>query len=221
MLAGAEFPPIDIFKVKERFVVADGHHRLIAAVNAKIDKIPCVIHEGGLRDVVLFSVGANAEHGRRRSPGDMRRVVEKLLTDKVWSQWNDTAIAARCHVSHSYVSKIRNQSSFHGGKMTAERKVTRKGITELKSVMPRSSRSWPLTALMLSGVSCTVEDRFDAVTTISSSCVPEAGAVACCAEATPQRLRPSAVDSPSRAKRIPLLPIGLYRSIVSPIDKYA
>ena len=134
MLAGAEFPPIDIFKVKERFVVADGHHRLIAAVNAKIDKIPCVIHEGGLRDAVLFSVGANAEHGRRRSPGDMRRVVEKLLTDKVWSQWNDTAIAARCHVSHSYVSKIRNQSSFHGGKMTAERKVTRKGITyEMKT----------------------------------------------------------------------------------------
>ena len=54
--------------------------------------------------------------------------------------------------------------------------------TELMSVMPRSPRSRPVSAVMLIGVSCTVDTRFCAVTTISCSW---SDLVSCCATATP------------------------------------
>ena len=44
--------------------------------------------------------------------------------------------------------------------------------------MPRAARSAPVTAVILMAVSCTVEARFSAVTTISSSPTSSAGAAA-------------------------------------------
>jgi len=48
----------------------------------------------------------------------------------------------------------------------------------VKSVMPRACRSWPPIAVMLIGVSCTVELRFCAVTTTSETkaALPATGA---------------------------------------------
>src|ERR1700733_13316491 len=48
---------------------------------------------------------------------------------------------------------------------------------EAREATPRASKSLPLTAEMLIGVSCTVDARFDAVTTISSREAPALSAV--------------------------------------------
>src|SRR5882672_4476013 len=53
---------------------------------------------------------------------------------------------------------------------------------ELKSVRPRSWMSAPETAVRLIGVVCTVDSRFSAVTTTSSSC-DESDWACCCASA--------------------------------------
>ena len=39
--------------------------------------------DGGLRDAILFSVGANAAHGLRRTNADKRRTVLLLWEDEV------------------------------------------------------------------------------------------------------------------------------------------
>jgi hypothetical protein len=62
-----------------------------------------------LRDAVLHSVGANATHGLRRTNEDKRRAVETLLNDEKWYLWSDRQIARQCQVSHSLVSKIRQE----------------------------------------------------------------------------------------------------------------
>ncbi|QXD15805.1 hypothetical protein GQ464_002330 [Rhodocaloribacter litoris] len=59
------------------------------------------------RDAILHSVGANAEHGLRRTGADKRRAVMTLLQDEEWRRWSDREIARRCRVSHPFVAKMR------------------------------------------------------------------------------------------------------------------
>ena len=107
MKAGAKFPPLDVFKIDGRFIVADGYHRHRAAEKARVKEFPCVVHEGGMRAAILFASGANAAHGLRRTNEDKRRAVERLLSDKEWSIWSDNEIAKRCNVSHELVANLR------------------------------------------------------------------------------------------------------------------
>jgi hypothetical protein len=126
MKAGATFPPVDVFKIERKYVLVDGFHRIAAAERANIKKFLCEVHEGTIQDAVLFASGVNATHGLRRTPEDKHRAVERILNGHPdWSKWSDGKIADICHVSHSFVAKVRQQVSFHDGKIASERKVKR------------------------------------------------------------------------------------------------
>ncbi|MBY0300051.1 MAG: hypothetical protein K2X71_29110 [Methylobacterium sp.] len=73
-----------------------------------METIACEIREGGLREAILHSVGANATHGLRRTNADKRRAVTILLQDEEWSQWSNGEIARRCLVSDKTVASIRS-----------------------------------------------------------------------------------------------------------------
>lgn len=106
--AGAwPFPPVEVFYDGEKYHLADGFHRVAAAIQAGVYQIPANIHQGTRRDAVLASVGANATHGLRRTNEDKRRAVQTLLRDEEWQQWSDREIGRRCHVSHPTVAAIR------------------------------------------------------------------------------------------------------------------
>jgi hypothetical protein len=106
-LAGEVFPPLDVFHDGTVYWLADGFHRHYAAQNAGKRFIRCNVHVGGLREAILHSVGANAKHGLARSDNDKRRAVERLLADEEWAIWSDRDIAKRCHVSHTFVARVR------------------------------------------------------------------------------------------------------------------
>ena len=61
----------------------------------------------------MASVGANAEHGLRRSNADKRRAVMRLLEDEEWGKWSDREIARRCRVSNGYVHKLKAVLTVH------------------------------------------------------------------------------------------------------------
>jgi hypothetical protein len=106
--AGARFDlPIAVFDDGEKLWVGDGFHRVIAHRAAGLKVIEAAVRPGSRRDAILYSCGANAVHGLRRSPGDKRRAVETLLRDAEWSGWSDNEIARRARVSQSYVSALR------------------------------------------------------------------------------------------------------------------
>src|SRR5690606_32284088 len=105
----------------------DGFHRYEAYAAAQVYDVPADIRQGTQRDAILFSVGANASHGLRRTNDDERRAVLTLLNDPEWAAWSDREIARRCGVSHQTVSNIR--PSVKNGQMEAERTVTRNGTT--------------------------------------------------------------------------------------------
>lgn len=57
---------------------------------------------------MLYSVGANSDHGLRRTNEDKRRAVLALLEDEEWQTWTDREIARRTRTTHPFVSKVRS-----------------------------------------------------------------------------------------------------------------
>ncbi len=104
---GAKFPPVIIFYDGENYWLADGFHRCLSAKQASLAEIEADIRQGTRRDAVLHSVGANSNHGLRRTNEDKRRAIQILLGDDEWKQWSDREIARRCGVHHDTVGRIR------------------------------------------------------------------------------------------------------------------
>lgn len=107
MTGGASFPPVVVYFDGADYWLADGFHRYEAYARAKIDTVPADVRQGTQRDAILFSVGANASHGLRRTNDDKRRAVQTLLNDSEWGQWSNREIAKACGVSEYLVRDTR------------------------------------------------------------------------------------------------------------------
>lgn len=113
MADGAEFPPIVVFHDGSSYWLADGFHRVMAASSIESETIASLVKKGARRDAVLYSVGANAGHGLRRTNADKRLAVIMLLKDEEWAAWSDREIARRCAVHNSFVGKVRASLSLN------------------------------------------------------------------------------------------------------------
>ena len=105
--AGAIFPPITVFTDGVTYWVADGIHRLRALRRTCIRTVEADVKVGGLRDAILYSLGANAAHGLRRTCADKRKAVRTMLDDEEWSKMSDRALAKALGVGHPFVASIR------------------------------------------------------------------------------------------------------------------
>jgi len=58
---GAQFPALVVFAEKdsERYILADGFHRLHAYINAEAGECEVEVHEGSLHDALMWALGAN------------------------------------------------------------------------------------------------------------------------------------------------------------------
>ena len=101
------FPPMIVFNDGANYWLADGFHRYHANKKAGFVEVDCDVRNGTLREAVLFSVGANAVHGLRRTNDDKRKAVVTLLQDIEWGDWSDSEIARKCLVSHVFVGRVR------------------------------------------------------------------------------------------------------------------
>lgn len=110
---GVKFPELVVFSDGADIWLADGFHRYHAFRAAGIEDIPVFIRNGTRRDAVLYSVGANAHHGLRRSNEDKRKAVQTLLADPEWAAWSDREIARHCNVHHQLVATVRSSLDDH------------------------------------------------------------------------------------------------------------
>lgn len=123
-----EMPPITAFWDGSVYWLADGFHRFHAHRHAGAMEISANIHTGTMRDAILFSVGANANHGLRRTNEDKRRAVTTLLNDDEWATWSNEAVARACNVSPHTVASVKGAISANA-EIAAIRTVERNGKT--------------------------------------------------------------------------------------------
>jgi len=114
--AGVPLPPVTVFFDGAAYWLADGFHRYWARKRIERDNVLADVQEGTQRDAVLFSVGANSDHGLRRKPGDRKKAVEMLLGDAKWRQWSNCEIGRRCNVSETYVRRIKASHTSNSSK---------------------------------------------------------------------------------------------------------
>lgn len=128
MRAGTRFPPVAVFYDGADYWLADGFHRYFGAKQAGIEAIAEEVHPGTKLDAQLYSFGANATNGLRRSNADKRKAVTGALKHPTSKAWSDNQIAKHCGVSDHLVSDVR-KSIFEILEDSSSRTVTRNGTT--------------------------------------------------------------------------------------------
>jgi hypothetical protein len=106
MLAGHTFPPVIVFYDGNHYWMADGFHRVAAAIKAGLEAINADIRQGNQRAAILWACGSNFDHGLRRTNDDKRKAVAWMLNDTEVSQWSGRQIAMHCAVSESLVRSM-------------------------------------------------------------------------------------------------------------------
>ena len=116
---GVDLKPVIVFHDGATYWLADGFHRYWANRKIKSDYIFAHVHQGTQRDAIFYSVGANADHGLRRTNGDKRKAVLTMLTnplvscDEDGNHWSNNAIAQRCQVDPKTVASVRAGMEIH------------------------------------------------------------------------------------------------------------
>lgn len=110
MKDGAEFPPVDVFKEGDIYMLVDGFHRHAARIKSGLKKqIEAFIHEGGFEDALKFALSTNATNGLRRTNSDKHRAVKLALGR--WPNLSDRKLSDICAVSNTFVGEFRKQVS--------------------------------------------------------------------------------------------------------------
>jgi hypothetical protein len=105
---GHDLGHITVFDDGADRYVADGFHRITAALDAGLDTLPAVIHQGTERDALLYACSCN-QHGVPLTNADKNLRVKTLLQDAECATWSDGQIARHCGVTQPFVSKVRAQ----------------------------------------------------------------------------------------------------------------
>lgn len=107
--AGAIFPGLVVFAPKnsQRYILADGFHRLAAALKIGRKTIGVDVHEGGVHEALHYALGCNAEHGVRRSSADKSNAVRLALKDPNYDDWSLREVGDLCRVSHDLVRRVK------------------------------------------------------------------------------------------------------------------
>ena len=112
--AWQRLPPVTVFEVDGRWLLADGFHRHAAAVMLGRQTIPAEIRQGTLTDALDFVAGVNLFHGLPLTRSERRRAVEIKL--RLHHDWSDRRLAEELGVSRELVAKTR-RSLIEGGQI--------------------------------------------------------------------------------------------------------
>lgn len=141
----AAMPPVVLFHDGADYWLADGFYRYSAAQRRGHKNIKSDVRDGTQRDAILYSLGANAHHGLRRTNADKRRAVETLLADAEWGKWPLRKVAEAAGVSHELVALVKNDASTVDKKHPDDRAEPAKDSRldsqpEVSSSFPRNQR---------------------------------------------------------------------------------
>lgn len=98
-------PPITVFEVEGRWLLADGFHRHAAAVTLGRRSIAAEIRPGTFADALDYASNANLSHGLPLTRSERRRAVEIKL--RLHHDWSDRRLAEELGVGRELIAKTR------------------------------------------------------------------------------------------------------------------
>ena len=112
MKRGAEFPPVLLYwnGTTDEYIMADGFHRFQAwqTINPS-SYIPARVKLGTEETARWAAIGANKDHGLRRSNADKRRAVELALRHPKGANLSNRRIAKHVGVNEATVRNVRRE----------------------------------------------------------------------------------------------------------------
>jgi hypothetical protein len=106
MEAGDKFPPLDLFIDGDHYWIGDGWHRALALKENGTVTCCANVHEGGRLGAIKYALGANQQHGLRRTHADMWKAIRIALRE--FGNLSDRQIAEMCGVDHKTIASQRN-----------------------------------------------------------------------------------------------------------------
>jgi len=100
-------PPITVFDVDGRWLIADGFHRHASAIKLGRKIIPAEIREGTFVDALDFVAGVNLFHGLPLTRAERRRAVEVKL--RLHAEWSDRRLADELGSGRELIARVRKQ----------------------------------------------------------------------------------------------------------------
>jgi len=105
--SGGGFPAVTVFFDGATHWLADGFVRTAAYRQHGVKMCEVDVYAGSLCDAVMYSCGANVDHGNRRKSADVKKAVVRLLSEDDWGRPSNSKIAVACKVSLSTVQRIK------------------------------------------------------------------------------------------------------------------
>jgi hypothetical protein len=103
-----KFEPIIIFRDTDgELWIADGHHRVMAAIRLKLSTIHADIRAGSKADAIWEAARANSRNGVPLEKADIRKAIGMILAEM--PDRSERMIAEVVGCAPSYVNKIKNQ----------------------------------------------------------------------------------------------------------------
>lgn len=102
--------PLDVFQEKgtERYIVADGEHRLLALQRAKIKQVDVRLRTGDEVAALDYAIGCNHAHGVRRTKADKYHAFERIMETPLKDKYRtDTDLAEKIGVSKATIARYK------------------------------------------------------------------------------------------------------------------
>jgi hypothetical protein len=103
--AWQRMPPVTVFEVDGRWLLADGFHRHASAVLLGRKTVPAEIRPGDFSTALDYVTGVNLFHGLPLTRSERRRAVDIKL--RLNHDWSDRRLAEELGVSRELVAKTR------------------------------------------------------------------------------------------------------------------
>ena len=104
MEAFDHLPPVEVIKTPDGYLLADGFHRIAAAVLLGHDKIEANVRKGTDDDALELAALANLRHGQPLTREDRNDAIRRL--HQAHPDWSQRQIAAKAGVSQKTVRNI-------------------------------------------------------------------------------------------------------------------
>jgi len=104
---GKPWPALTVYFDGTEYWLADGFHRLLAALRNGRKNVTADVKQGSRADAAWASCAANQSHGLRRTNSDKLKAVKIALN--LHPEKTDRVLAQHCGVSHPFVGELRRQ----------------------------------------------------------------------------------------------------------------